>query len=127
MHAPKFRWELNANSIPIIVLLVGTLIGWGYFLNDYQNGLSAVTKTAEELQAEVRRIDQATRRFEALEMRLNSVERQASNAETAMREVRESINELSSDVRLTREILQRLERQFGGDRYPQVLPPGGAR
>jgi hypothetical protein len=125
MHAPLFKWELNANTIPIIIIIFGGLIGYGYFVSEFRYGLSSVTKTAEMLQADVRRIDESTRRVEALEFRLNAAERRAMTVDTAMDTVKARMAELSSDMRLTREILERMERQLSGNGYAPAAPRSG--
>jgi hypothetical protein len=54
-------------------------------------------------------VEQAFRTIDAHELRLGTVERQAGEAATAIRAVEQALSVLTSDVRVTREIVQRLE------------------
>ncbi len=112
MHAPKWKWEWTPNTIAIVLGIGVTLASWSgsYAL------LNARAQTSEEsiqdILTEIKRIDQTDRTLDSHEIRLTAVERRQGEASTDMRGLEMAINELSSDVRLTREILQRLEKSI---------------
>lgn len=112
MHGPKWKWEWSPNTIAIVLGIGVTLASWSgsYAL------LNARAQTSEEsiqdILTEIKRIDQTDRTLDSHEIRLTAVERRQGEATTDMRGLEIAINELSSDVRLTREILQRLERSI---------------
>ena len=60
-----------------------------------------------------------SRRIDNHELRIANVEKQATDAATAMRAVEATLNALTTDVKVVREILQRLEAGQNGR-----APPG---
>ena len=112
MHGPKWKWEWSPNTIVILIGFVGMIGAWGYGLAVFSNRTDNAERSIIEIRAEVKRIEQADRMLDNHEIRLTAVERRQGEATTDMRGLEIAINELSSDVRLTREILQRLEKSI---------------
>lgn len=112
--APKFQWVWNVNTIAVLVGSAAGFVAWGYTLSELQSGRIANAANIERLTGDVRRIDETIRRLDNHELRLGAVERQATDASVALRAVETAINSLASDMRLTREILERLERSQNG-------------
>lgn len=110
VSVPKFQWQWNLNTIVVLVGFAGGFIAWGYTLSELQTGRTSNAANIERLTGEVRRLDEAARRLDNHEMRITVIERQITETASAMRAVESAINSLASDMRLTREILERLER-----------------
>lgn len=112
MHGPKFKWEWSLNTIVILMGFLATAVAWGYTLSEFANGRAQDARSIVEIRAEIKRIDETDRQLDSHEIRLTAVERRQGEASTDMRGLEMAINQLSSDVRLTREILERLEKSI---------------
>lgn len=104
MAKPAFRWGWNINTIAVLIGFAGMFVAWGYTWAEVKVKVGSVDRLGTRLTAvavDVRRLDNH-------ELRLTTVEKQATDA-TAMRAVETTLNALAADMRVTREILQRLE------------------
>lgn len=125
MHAPAFKWEWNVNTIAVLAGFAAGFVAWGYTLAELKTGRETNAANITEIRGDIRTLNtgfQSQQRLtENHELRINVVERQAGEAAAAMRAVENSISSLASDMRLTREILERLERSQNG-RTPSSQP-----
>jgi hypothetical protein len=115
---PTFRWEWNVNTIAVLVGFAAGFVAWGYTLSELQTGRDTNARNIERLDQRITAIEASARVLENHELRIQRVEVQATDAAAAMRAVEQSISSLASDMRLTREILERLERSQNGNRPP---------
>ncbi len=118
-RAPAFKWEWSLNTLAILMTFVVGFVGWGYILAELRTGRELNAANIMELKARMAAVEQAFRTIDAHELRITTVERQAGEAATAMRAVEQALSVLTSDVRVTREIVQRIEgaqRSHPGDR-----------
>lgn len=113
MQAPKFKWELNPNTLVVLVGFAAGFVAWGYTLNDLRSGRALNADNISRLEARVATIEAVGRVLDNHELRISNVEVSSRDAAAAMRAVEASLNNLSSDVRMTREIMERLERSQG--------------
>ncbi|MBY6000782.1 hypothetical protein [Tritonibacter mobilis] len=118
MHRPKFRWEWNINTIAVLIGFASGLVAWGWTLKELQSGRQVNSLNIERLDRRLTKLEADARRLDNHELRLGNVEKQASDAAAAMRAVEGTLNGLAADMRVTREILQRLEAAQRG-REPQ--------
>jgi hypothetical protein len=116
MHAPSFRYELNLNTLLLGITLVVTGVGWGIGYNALVTGRDANAAAIRGLETRVATIETTGRLLDNHELRITRVEGQAVEAATAMRAVEQSLGSLTSDMRLVREILERVERGQNGSR-----------
>jgi hypothetical protein len=84
-------------------------VTWGWTLNEIQTGRTLNSANIERLDARVSALEVSSRRLDQHELRLANVEKQATDAATAMRAVESTLSGLTADIRVVREILQRLE------------------
>lgn len=110
MQAPTFKWEWNPNTIAVLVGFAAGFVAWGYTLNDLRSGRAINAEKISSLETRVSTLEGVGRVLDNHELRLATVETSARDAAAAMRAVEASLNALASDVRLTREIMERLER-----------------
>lgn len=111
-HGPKV---INLNTYLqlagfIIMILGGAVIG-GILFSEIRTGLSAHTGRLDFLDTRVSKLEADTRVLDTFAIRLERVEKQAEGTATGVRNVESSINQVTSDIRLVREILQRLEQK----------------
>ena len=111
-------FEINLNTVVVVVGFIGGFVAWGWTLNELQTGRAINATNIEKLEARVVGLEANARRLDNHELRLGNVEQQAAGSAAAMRAVEQSIGQLSSDIRVVREILQRLESRTGGERVP---------
>lgn len=107
--APKFRFEWNLNTICVLVGFAGGFIAWGYTLNEMQMGRALNAANIAQLNDRVKANEIALRRLDTHELRLASVERGADSAAASMKALESTLNGLTGDVKVVKEILQRLE------------------
>lgn len=107
--APKFRFELNLNTVVVLVGFAGGFVVWGYTLNDINTGRAANRDNITRLDARLAAIETEARRIENHELRITTMEKSAADSAETMKSLDKSINGLSADMRVVREILQRIE------------------
>ena len=110
IHPPHFKWEWNINSLGILCGFMVGIAAWGYTLNDLVSAKAAGIEEDAKIWAELKRLDESNRRFENVEFRVTLVEGQARDSAKADIDQAKQIAEIASDVRVTREILERIER-----------------
>lgn len=109
MHTPAFKWEWNLNTIAILITFAGGLIAGGYFINDTVQVNADQNRDIGRLDVRVDRMADEMRMLPNHELRLSAAERLLTDAGQNMRAVQETAGELKSDVRVIREIVQRIE------------------
>lgn len=114
ISAPTWRFEWNLNTIVVLVGFCSGFVAWGWTLNEIQTGRTLNASNIERLDARVSALEVSSRRLDNHELRLSNVEKQATDAATAMRAVETTLNALTTDVRVVREILQRIEAGQNG-------------
>ena len=110
VSAPKWRFEWNPNTIAILVGFAVMIGGWGYNYSGLEAADRANASAIEQLRTDVSNLNGAQRTLDNHEIRLTAVETQARDSASSLRSVEQSLNALATDVRVTREILERLER-----------------
>lgn len=116
--APRWEWKWNPNTILFLVAIAGGVLSWGYAVARWEGALTAHAERIITLEASYARLDSEavsrTRTLDNHELRIANVEKQATDAATAMRAVETTLNALTTDIRVVREILQRLEAGQNG-------------
>jgi hypothetical protein len=128
---PKFKNELNLNTIVLIVGLVATIGGAFYTAGQQSKRVDEIDKWRSDhevlhrevgadiagkfadVYARIRANDAETRRIENLSYRTTVLEQGAESTQQALGEVKEQLNTLSADIRVMREILTRMEKRRG--------------
>jgi RAB protein geranylgeranyltransferase component A len=110
IHRPSFKFEWNLNTVVVLIGFAGGFVAWGYTVSDLMTAKANAIIEVGKLWSEVKRLDESNRRFDNIEYRVNIVENQARISAQADIDQTQKIAEIASDVRVTREILERLER-----------------
>ncbi|WP_457659664.1 hypothetical protein [Sinorhizobium medicae] len=111
---PKWRFEYNLNTLVILFGFAGGLTAWGETWERVNANQDSQANSIDRLDKRLTAAEVSLRQIDNHELRISAVEKQAAEAATSMRAVESTLNNLSSDMRLVREILQRLED--GGSR-----------
>lgn len=109
VHPPKWKWEWGPNTIVILAGFASGFVAWGYTLSDLMTAKAFSETAITEIRADIRRLDEGNRRYDNLEYRVGITETMARDAAITNVKTTEAIAQLASDMRVTREILQRLE------------------
>lgn len=109
VRAPAWKWEWNLNTLVILLGFAGGLIAWGATWERVSANQDIHTQSLERLDKRVTAVEVSIRQLDNHELRLTSVEKQGAEAATSMRAVENTLNTLSADTRVMREILQRIE------------------
>lgn len=100
---------MNPNTIFQVVQLVVLMGGGIWFLGGISAATEENTKSISALISRVGALEADSRKLDTYGLRLDTLERQVVESAQGMRAVDQNINQLASDIRLVREILQRLE------------------
>lgn len=109
MRTPQWKWEWNLNTVVILLGFVAGVAAWGATWERMSAGQRYNTERIDRLTERVAAIETTARMLDNHELRISNVEKQASDAAMAMRAVEGTLSSLATDMRVTREILQRLE------------------
>lgn len=109
VKAPAWKWEWNLNTVVILLGFIGGFMTWGATWNEVQNRSSANSQGIDRLDKRLTAVEASMRVLDTQELRLKAVEKQAGDAAVSMRSLETTLNGLGSDIRVVREILQRIE------------------
>lgn len=108
--APKIGpFAINLNTVIVLVGFASGFVAWGYTLNDMQNGKTTNKVNIDRLESRVSANEVALRRLDTQELRITDLEKTATDAARSMKDVETVLNSLASDVKVTKEILLRIE------------------
>lgn len=109
MSAPAWKWEWNLNTVVVLIGFASGFVAWGYTLSDIQQGRSINEVNISNLTSRVGANEVVLRRIDNHELRITNMEKAASDAAVTMKSLDTTLNGLASDMKVTREILQRIE------------------
>ncbi len=109
VKAPAWKWELNLNTLVILFGFGGGLIAWGATWERVNANQEAHAQSIDRLDKRLTAAEVSLRLLDKHELRISAVEKQAAEAATSMKAVESTLNSLSVDTRVMREILQRIE------------------
>lgn len=120
MQRPAWKHEINLNTILLALTLLGSGAGWGI---NWQNQVAAqkraderidaamieIARVSAEVRAAIGEINQAMRTYADLPYRVTALETQFAAMTTTQRDLERALTQLASDMRVTREIVERLD------------------
>lgn len=120
MQRPSWKYEINLNTILLAAMLVGTGIGWGVTWQNQVAGqarnkdridqaMTAIASINSDLKGSVAEIHEAMKTYADLPYRVTALESQFSTMTTSQRDLERALSQLASDMRVTREIVERLD------------------
>jgi hypothetical protein len=122
MMTPAFKWEWNVNTIVVLLGFFGSFVVGGYIINDMVRNTVDVSRGLERANTRMDRIELEIRSLPNHELRLTAAERALAEAVQTTRDVEKSVNELKTDTRVIREIVERIDvtqqRTYNRTRMP---------
>ncbi|WP_141703774.1 hypothetical protein [Methylobrevis pamukkalensis] len=126
MQKPTWRFEYNLNTLILIGGVMLGLVGWGVMLQEVRGSLAVHDEAIAELRSDVAELVATDRlaepqvadlrwRVTALEAAAKSVSEAQRELAKAQQDMERTIGALASDVRVTREVVQRIDRQLGDE------------
>lgn len=109
MSAPTWKWEWNLNTVVVLIGFASGFITWGWTLNEMQTGRVINASNIEQLTQRVSANEVSIRRLDNHELRITNMEKAASDAASTMKSLDATLNGLATDMKVTREILTRIE------------------
>lgn len=126
MRLPTGKYEININTLILFMGLLLTGVGWGKTYSDMQAITRGNTSEIGRLESRVNQIDADNRKFESLGFRVGVLETGAATFADTQKDLIKTLTQLSSDMRVTRTIVERLDKKSeNGSSYlrpPQSVP-----
>lgn len=111
--APSWEWKWNLNTVLQIVTICSFFVGGGMLWERINTGTEKNSTDIERIDKRLTAVEVGMRSLDTQELRISAVEKQASDAAVSMRSLETTLNSLVSDMRVVREILQRIENGNG--------------
>lgn len=122
MHLPPVKKELNINTIisliGFLIMVGGMIYAYGQFTSQVYQTEQAFKEYRTTTDQRMSGIETTTRQIDNLTYRMATVETATSAFARALEDLRSEMSQQSGDIRVVREILQRIDRQS-----PAVFAP----
>lgn len=120
MNRPAWKNELNLNTILLLLTLIGSGVAWGMTWQSMKSGqmrnneridaaMASISETNQSLRAAVLEINQNMKTFADLPYRVTALETRFMSMTGNQRELEQALSQLASDMRVTREIVERMD------------------
>lgn len=103
-----FKWEWNPNTLAIVVGFGAGLVAWGVTYGE----IKANIETTKEVKTDLGLLKATVGQFGLFELRTSALEQNVRTTTEDVRNTNESISSLQADVRVMREIIERIDRQL---------------
>jgi hypothetical protein len=121
MRRPTWKHEVNLNTILLVLSVLVMGVGWGMTWqgtkSDQESQSAAILRLDTriggitlDVRTAMAEIQGQLRTYADLPYRVTALESRSSDALVVQKELGQAITQLSSDLRVTREIIQRLDR-----------------
>ncbi|MCM2293787.1 hypothetical protein NAC44_15780 [Allorhizobium sp. BGMRC 0089] len=124
---PRFKMDISLNTLIHLITLAGFVAGGGYVWAETRSDLQDLLRwrlTAEtrqsadegKIEERFRSTDAELRKLDNLAYRVSLAEQSAGVTATALRDLQKTVAEQAGDLKVMREILQRLDKVHVTDR-----------
>jgi len=120
MQRPALKYEININTLILLVGILVTGAGWGVTWEAMRSGQQRNAEAIETIRLDIGQLKAGQAEMIGLRYRVEALEVGAKTMLEAQRELvlaqrdfERSVSALASDVRVTREIVQRLDQAIG--------------
>lgn len=125
MQRPTWKHEINLNTVLLLAGILVTGAGWGVTWQmqvsatsrnseRIGNALTAIADMRADLRLSIAEINTSMKTYADLPYRVTALEGQVATMTGNQRELERSLSQLASDMRVTREIVERLDPARGG-------------
>lgn len=104
MSFPPMKREWNINTFIVLGGFLAMAVGWGMTWGSTANDVTTLLEFKRAAEGELRRID-------SLAFRVAASERANETVSRVLEDLKTAVAQQSGDIRVVREILQRIERQ----------------
>ena len=114
VRPPQWQWTWNLNTVVILLGFASGIAAWGA---TWERTTASATENARRIDGAVNRIanlEITSRLLDNHELRITSMEQNAARVAETVRSMEALLGDLRTDIRVTREIVQRLENNQGG-------------
>ena len=116
------KWEVTLTTLisgaGFLIVFLTLIFGWGAVYQRVDAGQQTNAEDISLLENRVSQIEADRSRLDAHDMQIAMLDRRTEAAAGAMRSVEQALSNLSADMRVTREILERIERMQGSRSIP---------
>jgi predicted nucleic acid-binding Zn-ribbon protein len=110
MYLPeKGRIEWNLNTIVSLVGFMAMLVAWGITWGSLTSDMRQLSSDVDKLEERMDKAEIEIRKIDGLTYRITATEQSTTTLSRSVEEIKSSLNTLTSDIRVVREILQRAE------------------
>ena len=109
MKTPSWKWEWNPNTLLQLISIISIIGGGGYSLAQLHATQSNLTNEIIDIKSRTVSLEALYRKTDIHELRISNIESAASESVNNIRTMQNSLNSLGSDIRVMREILQRID------------------
>jgi hypothetical protein len=109
MTRPRFKNELNITTLVTLFGFFAAIFAGGIAWQTQKSASETNATAIQQLRTDVTGLQSDNRAMGNLRFRVDMLESGASNSAAAVRDLEVSVNELKTDVRVVREILERMD------------------
>lgn len=117
MKRPSFRYEFNLNTVVNLIMIGGMLYAAGTVKATMEQGIKQnreqiadLRADANDLRKNVEAIRLESKTYMTLTYRVDRLENGATVLDNTQKDMEKTINQVASDVRVMRQIVERLDR-----------------
>ena len=112
---PSWKNELNINTVVIVVGFIVIGVGWGVTWQKVVNGQQTNARDIAQLRDDVSQLKTDARAFDNIRFRVERLEDGFVGITANTRDLEKTINAIASDIRVMREIVERLDKKDRAD------------
>ena len=112
MQRPIFRYEVNLNTVIQIITIVGVVWAISSQSTRMEEGQKQNREAIQQIKADISELKISTSAISALQFRVTALENSQAILMSNQKDFEKTVSGLASDMRLTREIVQRLDRRI---------------
>lgn len=109
MPAPQWELKINPNTVLVLFSIASTLIGVGMVYQQVKGNQQASAETFSQMDKRIVKLESQVHDLIGLNYRLSNAERSLDLMSADLRIANKSLGDLSANIRVMQEILQRIE------------------
>lgn len=127
IQRPTLRYEFNLNTIVQLVGFAAIIWGFGQGWGNLDSRVKELEEAGAKRDQQIATLQVDTRKYDNLVYRVTVVEQASAAVTQKIDALQQAVNDQSGDIRVMREILQRIENQAKAAGIRIGMPPAVAR